>query len=201
MYQWRKLNEAQRRELLTYRKRNDRPWHSPPHRIGERGSYMLTAACYEHRAIIGLNPERMAEFSQALVELLNTRCSDVCAWCVLPNHYHAVVRTLELPELLKEIGKLHGRTSFKWNGEDQQRGRKTWCNCAETAIKSDRHFWAAMNYIHNNPVHHGYANVWQDWPFSSAQSYLEQVGRAKAEDAWREYPVLGFGKDWDPSGL
>jgi putative transposase len=96
---------------------------------------------------------------------------------------------------------MHGRTSFSWNGEDGQRGRQVWFNCAETAMKSERHFWATLNYVHHNPVHHGYVEYWQDWPFSSAAACLAQMGKRGAAEIWCKYPVLDYGKGWDPSGL
>jgi putative transposase len=34
-------------------------------------------------------------------------------------------------------------------------------------------------------------------PFSSAQQFLESVGREEAERVWREYPVLDYGRGWD----
>lgn len=67
MYAWRKLNLKQREELLTFRRLNDRPWHSPLHVESQNGRYLLTAACYEHRHIIGLNPKRVADFAEELV--------------------------------------------------------------------------------------------------------------------------------------
>ena len=109
--------------------------------------------------------------------------------------------TYQLKALLAETGRLHGRTSFQWNGEDQQRGRKVWFNCVETGMKSERHFYATLNYVHHNPVHHGYARLWTDWPFGSASGFLEQAGRAEAERMWREYPLLDYGQNWDPPGL
>jgi putative transposase len=57
-------------------------------------------------------------------------------------------------------------------------------------IKSHRHFWASINYIHHNPVHHGYVGHWQDWPWSSATRFLEHVGRERALHIWREFPIL-----------
>ena len=197
MYLWRKLNEKQRDELLEFRRVNNRPWHSPLHVESQNGRYMLTAACYEHHHIVGLNPKRLAEFSNKLVEILEDRCVSLHAWCVLPNHYHALVLTRELPDLLAAIGQLHGRTSFQWNGEENKRGRKVWFNCAETGMKSDRHFWATLNYVHHNPVHHGYVQHWQDWPFSSGSAFLEQVGRDQAKALWKEYPIREYGKNWD----
>jgi putative transposase len=76
-----------------------------------------------------------------------------------------------------------------------------WYNAAETAIKSERHFWASLNYVLHNAVRHGYVERWQDWPYSNAAQYLEQVGRATAEYRWREYPILDYGAQWDPPEL
>jgi putative transposase len=103
--------------------------------------------------------------------------------------------------LLHDVGLLHGRTAFDWNGEDDARGRKVWFNCAETGMKSDRHFWATLNYVHHNPVHHGYVQRWQDWPFSSGAAFLTEMGRDRAAEIWKAYPVGEYGKDWDPPEL
>jgi len=54
-----------------------------------------------------------------------------------------------------------------------------------------------VNYIHHNPVHHGYVEKWQDWPWSSATDFIERVGRETALKIWREYPVFDYGKTWD----
>jgi putative transposase len=64
-------------------------------------------------------------------------------------------------------------------------------------MKSERHFRVTLNYIHHNPVHHGYVKRWQDWPYSSAAEFLRQVGHDKALELWRAYPVLDYGKKWD----
>ena len=201
MYLWRKLNKKQQEELLQFRQFNSRPWHSPKHLENQSGRYLLTAACYEHRHFIGLHPQRLADFSECLLKVLAAHSEEIYAWCILPNHYHALVLTRKLPELLLDIGQLHGRTSFRWNGEEQARGRKVWFNCAETGMKSERHFRATMNYIHHNPVHHGYVQQWQDWPFSSGAPFLETTGRESAAQLWKKYPILDYGKGWDTPDL
>ena len=53
-------------------------------------------------------------------------------------------------------------------------------------------------YIHHNPVKHGYVDDWKDWAHSSAAEYLERIGRERALEIWREYPVLDYGREWDP---
>jgi len=198
MYEWRKMTPPQRAEVFRLRQQYRHPWHSPGHRVGDSGQYLITAACYNHRPILGLTPERLASFTQRLLEILHAQSAKMHAWVVLPNHYHVLVTVHDILACLKQIGLLHGRTSYEWNGADNSRGRQVWCKSAETAIKSDRHFWAALNYVHHNPVRHGYVQAWQDWPFSSASEYLTEVGRDQARVIWTEFPVLDFGKDWDP---
>jgi putative transposase len=196
-YIWRKLNVKQQEEVLVWRKRHDRPWHSPPHVRIERLQFHLTAACCEHKPIIGLSPQRMDEFSSELLAALSTVTNRVNAWCVLPNHYHVLLETGDNLALIDAVGKFHGRTSHQWNGEDKSRGRKVFFRAIDKSVRSDPHFWATLNYIHHNPVHHRYASQWQQWPWSSASSYLESIGQTEAKRIWRDYPVLEMGKDWD----
>jgi putative transposase len=198
MYRWRRMTPEERLAVLKERRWQHVPWHGPPHYVGDSGLYLLTAACYEHRAIIGFTAQRMGEFESNWLETLSDHCDAVFAWVLLPNHYHALLHARELDGLLKGIGQLHGRTSYRWNGEEACRGRQVWHCAAETEIKSERHFWATMNYVLHNAVRHGYAQRWQDWPYSNAAQYLTEIGRAEAERRWREYPLLDYGKDWDP---
>ncbi len=193
-YLWRKLTENQRTELLEYRQLCKRPWHRPPH--FEQGAlhYHLTAACFEHRPHIGWNPERMADFSRRLID---TFATPPAAWCVLPNHYHILVHCTDLKAAVSALGRLHGRTSFEWNGEENARGRQVWHSVSDRAMRGSDHFWATVNYVHHNPVKHGYVATWTDWPFSSATGFLEEVGRDQAIAIWKAYPVLDYGKGWD----
>jgi putative transposase len=201
MYVWRKLTKRQRGELMEFRLRQKLPWHSLPHRQSEKIHYLLSAACYEHVPIIGRDLLRMAAFEAKLLQTLEENSERIIAWCVLPNHYHSLIETRSILTVVENIGRMHGKTSFCWNGEDNQRGRKVWFNCADRFMRSDRHFWATLNYIHNNPVHHGYVTRWQDWPFSSAGGYLSGMGKEKALEIWREYPLLDYGKSWDEAQL
>jgi putative transposase len=178
------------------------PRHSIAHIQSDSTShYMVTAACFEHKPVIGRSPQRMAEFEASLTRTLTANCRQVTAWIVLPNHYHLIVDTADIGILLTKLGQLHGRTSYYWNTEEQLRGRQVWCNSAETAIKSERHFYATLNYVMHNAVHHGYVSQWTDWPYCNARQYLAEVGRHQAIINWTSYPVYDFGKSWDPAEL
>src|SRR5437588_1916735 len=152
-YLWRQLNEKQREELLAWRKGRGHPWHSPPHRPNfGRLRFLISAACFEHHHHIGYRPQRMDDFSRELLAVLAAHVRQTFAWCVLPNHYHALVEAPDMKLLLHELGLLHGRISHAWNGEEQTRGRKVFFRAVERAMRSDRHYWATLNYVHHNPV-------------------------------------------------
>lgn len=201
MYESRRMSEAERQAALAARKAGHLPWHGPPHSYQLGGLCHLSAACYEHALFIGVSAERMAECEAELLHTLNTCCDEVHAWCVLPSHYHVLVDTVSLEVVTATLGRFHGRTSHRWNGEDGRRGRKVWHRCTDRAIRSERHFWATMSYDHHNPVHHGCVERWEDWPFSSAARFLHGVGRREAARIWRVYPVRDYGKGWDDPAL
>lgn len=68
MYDWRRMSDAERDALMRERRELKRPMHSPAHRLSDRSSrYHVTAACYEHRPIIGISAQRLVDFSASLV--------------------------------------------------------------------------------------------------------------------------------------
>jgi putative transposase len=139
----------------------------------------------------------MMDFCHTLLTAIKPVTTGIHAWCVLPNHYHLLVSLPDLRSAIWVLGKMHGRTSFNWNKEENVRGRQVWHAAADRFMRGERHFWATMNYIHNNPVHHRYVQSWQDWPYSSAHEFLKGVSREDAERIWRDYPVADYGKGWD----
>lgn len=192
------MSEADRKFVLKGRKIRRFPWHSPPHfEYDGELRFLITAACFEHEHIIGKSADRMSECESKILEICHEFGSELFAWCVLPNHYHILILTDRINEFLTALGKFHGSSSHRWNGEDDIRGRKVWFRAVERSMRSERHFYATLNYVHNNPVKHGYVKKWQDWPYSSATEYLEKVGREKASLIWNEFPVLDYGNEWD----
>jgi putative transposase len=143
------------------------------------------------------SPERLDWFEGELLRALDELGYPYEGWCVLPNHYHVLVQIADIKVFAKAIGQLHGRTSFELNKHDNARGRKVWYSYQDRCMRSQAHFYTSLNYIHNNPVKHGYVRKWQEWPFSSVHSYLETKGREWLLDVWLSYPVLDYGKGWD----
>src|SRR5262245_61639275 len=195
MYNYRKMSPEQRAEVIEYRRRRQQPIHSPPHwDLGIGDIYLISAACYEHRPVIGKHIARLSQCEDGLLALCRESANKVYAWCVLPNHYHLLVQADRLKELARSLGRFHGRSSYAWNDEDNARGRTVWHRCFDRAIRSERHFWVTINYIHHNPIYHKHVDRWQDWPWSSVSEFLERVGIDEAGRIWREYPILDYGK-------
>ena len=195
MYDYRHLTAAQKAEILHQRQSEAKPWHALPHLIADDQTYIITGTCYEHAAFLH-SAARRREWEDKLLALLEKAGAQTFAWCVLPNHYHVLAR-LDLPVFGRAIGRLHNGTSTQWNREDQRARRKVWHSYCERALRSERHFYVSMNYIHANPVKHGLVQRAHDWATSSVHFYLETWGRQSLQEMWRDYPVLDYGKNWD----
>jgi putative transposase len=114
MYDWRKMTAAEREQALAIRKAKRHPWHGPPHRPSDTTSlYLISAACYEHQPIIGFSFERMVDFESNLLDALTLNQEQVFAWCILPNHYHALIDSANILATIHGIGHLHGQTSHQ----------------------------------------------------------------------------------------
>src|ERR1700752_1816948 len=174
MYNYRSLSPAERERVVRQRRELNLPLHSPPHGgMGFTNQYFITAACYEHAPIVGKNHQRLSECEQQMLQACQEHAARIYGWCVLPNHYHVLVSCQDVATVIRDLGRFHGRSSFRWNTEDSARGRKVWFRCFDREMRSERHFWATLNYIHQNPIHHGYAEKWEDWIWSSASRFIE----------------------------
>jgi putative transposase len=198
MYDYRKMTSAERAKVVMARKSLGCPWHAPPHFGQSGGVYIISAACYEHRPIMAADTRR-AEWERAVIDgfgLQSPERIDVRAWVVLPNHYHLIIEG-DLHVSARRIARLHNGKATQWNREDQTQGRKVWHRFSDRIIRTERHYYASLNYIHANPVKHGYAASATDWAWSSFSVYLDAVGRECLADWWRQYPVGDYGKGWD----
>jgi putative transposase len=198
MYQYRKMTDEERARVLAARKSLRRPWHAPPHFEQTKGVYMISAACYEHRAIMATGTRR-TEWEAEMIDGLGLEQPDdvdIRAWVVLPNHYRLLIEG-DLRVFARAMARLHNGAATRWNREDQTPGRKVWHRFSDRIIRSERHYYASLNYIHANPVKHGHALLAGDWAWSSLPLYLELLGRERLAEWWRRYPVGEYGKGWD----
>ena len=197
------MTAIERIETLAKRKESGLPWHGPPFRDSGESTYLITAACFEHRSVIGHSKERIEGFVSALLECLHNASPfrTLHSWVVLPNHYHLLCDITDVAAAKKTLGVLHGRTAFEWNREDNSTGRKVWFRALETKIKNERHYWSTVNYIHRNPLKHQCVSDLNEWPWSSFSDWMEGIGRDSLAALWRDFPTDRYGEKWDEGDL
>ena len=193
MYEYRKLTPEQRAELVEQRLAHGYPPNSPPHPLRDQSFYLLTVTCYQHVSHMRTQSRRR-QVLDALFEQFVTNGMETRAWVVLPNHYHLLAHVTAFSSLGGIFRLVHGPASRYWNQEDNRPGRRVWYRFTDRAIRSPRHCATTLNYIHYNPVKHGWAQSPYDWKESSVHWYLEHLGRDWLRDAWVRYPVRDYGR-------
>ncbi|MEH1872488.1 REP-associated tyrosine transposase [Nostoc sp.] len=195
MYKYRQLTQEEKIIVVQERLAKGYPPHSPPHPVENSEFYLITVTCYEHKCRIN-SEERRQQLLNQLFEHFTYQDIEILAWVVLPNHYHLLVKNLDFKRLSKVLRSIHGSIARQWNLEDNLTG-KLWCSFSDRAIRSERHYYTTLNYIHYNPVKHGWAKSPYAWIESSVHWYLENYGRDWLRSCWIEYPVIDYGKGWD----
>ena len=76
---------------------------------------------------------------------------------------------------------------------------KIWYQYLEHVIANEADFYRHLNYIHQNPVKHGFCKDLLDYKFSSIHKYIEEFGKEWIVDCFRKYPIIDFQpnfEDW-----
>ncbi len=90
------------------------------------------------------------------------------AWCVMPNHVHAIIEGFESWPL---TGVIHSWKSFTASAANKilNRSGEFWFReYHDRFIRDENHFRQAIAYVEENPVKAGLVKTARDWKFSSA---------------------------------
>ena len=143
------------------------------------GTYFFTVITHLRRPILTSEVIRQA-LREGIQRARQTLPLKIEAWVLLPDHLHAV---WTLPPEDNNSGarwaiikrQVSRRYNNYWDGlpklSDSQRKRResgVWQRRFwEHQIRDDLDFQRHMDYLHWNPVKHGYVRNVADWPFSS----------------------------------
>ena len=116
----------------------------------------------------------------------------IYAWVILSNHYHFLFQFKEEQNLGKFTGFMHGGSSFDLNSLESKGGRQIWWNYWDNCIRNERTFYRRFNYIHHNPVKHGYVKKCEDYEFFSYNYYLRKLGKEYMDSIFAQYPIIDF---------
>ena len=112
--------------------------------------------------------------------------SSTLAYCLMPNHIHFLIKTHKEATLkqhpkfktdfhkliMQQLSNLLNSYAKAYNKKYERKGA-LWIDYTKRfQINSDSYLTAAINYIHQNPVNHGFASKTEDWVFSSYHSIL-----------------------------
>jgi putative transposase len=149
------------------------------------GTYFFTVKTFDRRPLLTDERSRTA-LRQAIVEVLAMLPFETIAWVLLPDHLHTVWR---LPEtdvdfslrwsLIKQrvtkqcvnwVDRSQITPSRKKRHEGTFWQRRFW----EHLIRDDADLESHVDYIHYNPVKHGYVHRVADWPYSTFHRYVNR---------------------------
>ena len=152
------------------------------HEVG--ATYFFTVVTYRRRQVL-LQPDVLQALRDAFRNVRQTRPFKLDAVVVLPDHLHTlwtlpqgdddfgarwgmikryVSKTVGVPGSAPMTDSMKARREYGfWQ-------RRFW----EHLIRNDADYAKHMDYIHFNPVKHGYAKRPADWPHSSFRKCVEQ---------------------------
>lgn len=168
--------------------------HRPPHLYVDDAWYFVTASTVNKARVLS-SDEHFNLWVQTFRELITEFNAKLAAWVALANHYHFLFLPKHGSDLGKFMKRLNGRTAYQLNALDNTRGRTVWYSYWDTCIREERDFWTRFNYIHWNPVKHGYVQKPGDWAFSSYCQYVNDDGEMWMKECAQEFPILNLFAD------
>jgi putative transposase len=152
----------------------------------EGGTYFFTVVTYGRLPILTNEPAREI-LRHAWCEVRERFPFETMAVCLLPNHLHCIWRLPEgdanYPVRWKEIKRRFSLLYQKEVGPGGLRNasrqkkhesaiwqRRYW----EHTIKDEGDLETHLDYIHYNPIKHGYVTRAADWPYSSFLKYVRK---------------------------
>ena len=115
-----------------------------------------------------LGRPEIAELVEKAMLLFESERYRLLAWCVMPNHVHAMAETRDGWPLDRVVHSWKSFTAKKANALLGRRGGFWMPDYYDRFIRSATHYRAAIAYIERNPVEAGLVRRADEWLYSSA---------------------------------
>lgn len=132
-------------------------------------------------------------YLQLLKEVTAKHDWQCLAYCLMTNHVHLLVKTLE-PSLGTGMQDLHGRFAQGFNLRHERVGHLFQSRYGATRIEDDAHMHAATRYIAQNPVEAGLCETPDAWPWSDFGGAISALGGSDPGSdplGWRRVAAYG----------
>jgi putative transposase len=113
---------------------------------------------------------------------------EIHCYCLMGNHYHLLVRSLD-GQLSAAMRYCSGRFTALMNKREGRDGPLFRGRFASAGIRGDPYLVGVSRYIHLNPVEAGLVGAPEEWRWSSAAAY---VGTAQTPHWLRTDFILGM---------
>jgi putative transposase len=161
--------------------------HAPAHFFLTEYHYFITASTYGKRSYLDSDDKKQLLFG-IICETFKNDIGKLYGWVILSNHYHILAHLKDAFRLPRIVRRIHSKCAVLLNRMDHQPGRKVWYQYWDECIRDEREFYAKLNYIHFNPVKHGYVDDPESYRFSSYNSWLRTEGESRLEGLLRQFP-------------
>jgi putative transposase len=133
-----------------------------PHHVTQRGNYRQSvfSSVKDHLRYLEWLKEYAQEYSV-----------NIWAYCLMKNHVHFIAVPLKEDSLSKTFKLLHMRYSRYINEKKKTNGH-LWQGRFFSCVLDERHVYAALRYIENNPVRAGLVKRADDYRWSSARAHI-----------------------------
>lgn len=178
--------------MKNYAKRCSK--HHPPHIFKNNTLYFLTVRTIDKSHYFNTIQKKNI-LKSCLKAGLQKHAIKIFAWVILSNHYHLLVKIINKDDLPKFIKAINGKSSFELNRIENKQNRKIWHNYWDRCIRSEKDFWTRFNYIHNNPIKHGYiknSDELKKYKFSSYDQWTKKNDAKWMASCFAKYPVIDF---------
>ena len=170
-----------------------RPLHTPAHLFINEWYYFITAGCYHKKAYVDCDAKKEFLY-KTICEELKRYLAEMHGWVVLDNHYHILIKLEDAFLLPRLIQTIHAKSAIAINKMDHQFGRRVWYDYWDECVRDQKDFNIKLNYIHLNPVKHGYVDDPGRYRFSSYHSYFKEKGESGTKLFVMNQPVDAFGQ-------
>ncbi len=136
-----------------------------PHHITQRGNYQQTV--FE----IG---DDFEQYLHWLKEYSQRYSLEIWAYCLMNNHVHFVCVPHREDSLARMFNTLHMRYSQYYNRKKGLRGH-LWQGRFFSSVLDEKHVYAAVRYVENNPVRAGLVFKAEDYQWSSAHAHIHNL--------------------------
>lgn len=121
--------------------------------------------------------DRNYAFFLSLIQNYILPISEVHAYCLLKNHIHLLIKTLNFENkiLYKSFSNLFNAYAKAINKAYDRNGSLFQDRFSRIQIKNDEHLKQLILYIHLNPLHHGCTTNFENYKYSSFNAMMSKA--------------------------